>query len=263
MSTPATFCNLPLSTAIHQDQDTSMLSLDWVLQTGIHAVRSAASGHLMLPAVDCMFSVQMDLSVASSLPFDLVLGRDWLQYCREAVPDTCFHLSSSLVDLRHTPISTQSLPFQVLSQSILAYTASSLTLDEEFQTTDIEPGLSRSQHDMLADCVCADQSSCACASTSHIPKTNMINDDTTINSANIIHAIFIGHHTTCAQPSVFHADLSAIRHALLLHGVLYNDMSLVQCQQALTHHIITGTCFHNPSNSEDTFLSLQHELSTC
>ncbi|KAJ7804887.1 hypothetical protein B0H14DRAFT_3872702 [Mycena olivaceomarginata] len=79
MSAPETLCNLPLSTAFDQDQDTSMLSLDWVLRTGIHAVCFAASGILMLPAVDCMFSVQMDLSVASSLPFDLVLGRDWLQ----------------------------------------------------------------------------------------------------------------------------------------------------------------------------------------
>ncbi|KAJ7813275.1 hypothetical protein B0H14DRAFT_3150015 [Mycena olivaceomarginata] len=124
MFAPATFCNLPLSTAFDQDQDTFMLSLDGVLQTDIHAVHSAASGILMLPAVDCMFSVQMDLSVASSLPFDLVLGRDWLQYCREPVPDTCFHLSSGLVDLRCTPIT---------------YTTPSLTLDEEFQITDIEP----------------------------------------------------------------------------------------------------------------------------
>jgi hypothetical protein len=40
-------------------------------------------------------------------------------------------------------------------------------------------------------------------------------------------------------------------------------MSLVQCRQALIHHIITGTCFDNPSNSGDAFLSLRHELSTC
>jgi hypothetical protein len=85
---------------------------------------------------------------------------------------------------------------------------------------------------------------------------NMINDDMTINSANIIHAIFIGHHTTRARTSVFHADLSAIRHALLLHGIPHNDMSLFQCRQALIHHIITA-CFDNPSNSRDAFSSIR------
>ncbi|KAJ7653801.1 hypothetical protein B0H17DRAFT_1146959 [Mycena rosella] len=62
-----------------------MLSLDWILNSGIHTVGSIASGILTLPCVNGVFSVQMNLSVVSGLPSDLVLGREWLQYCQESV----------------------------------------------------------------------------------------------------------------------------------------------------------------------------------
>jgi hypothetical protein len=62
---------------------------------------------------------------------------------------------------------------------------------------------------------------------------------------------------------VFHADLPALQHALALHGIPYADMNLSQCLHALIHHIITSTCFENPSNARETSSSTRHELSAC
>lgn len=90
-----------------------------------------------------------------------------------------------------------------------------------------------------------------------------MNDNLTKNSANIIHAIFVGHHTTRARTSVFHAGLSAIQHALTLHGIPHDNLNLIQCRQALIHHLITGTCFDNFSDTGDVFSSQRHELATC
>ncbi|KAJ7847498.1 hypothetical protein B0H14DRAFT_2770090, partial [Mycena olivaceomarginata] len=77
----ATFRNLPLSTRFDQHADKSKLSLDWVLNSGVPASHSVASGILTLPSVDGAFSAHMDIAVTSSLSFGIVLGRDWLQYC--------------------------------------------------------------------------------------------------------------------------------------------------------------------------------------
>ncbi|KAJ7208402.1 hypothetical protein C8J57DRAFT_1540696 [Mycena rebaudengoi] len=38
----------------------------------------------------------------ASLPFDLVLGRDWLHFCRDSLPNSRFILSSGQFDLRPT-----------------------------------------------------------------------------------------------------------------------------------------------------------------
>jgi hypothetical protein len=43
----------------------------------------------------------------------------------------------------------------------------------------------------------------------------------------------------------------------------HHDMSLIQCRQALIHHIIIGTCFENPSNLSDAASCSRQELSTC
>lgn len=104
MSVSATFRNLALSTTFDKDEEKSQLSLNWILQSGVRAVRSVALGILTIPAADSTFSVEMELSIASSLTFDLVLNHDWLQYCRESVPETCFYLSSGPVDLRRISI---------------------------------------------------------------------------------------------------------------------------------------------------------------
>jgi hypothetical protein len=62
------------------------------------------SGVLSLPCTDeeleTVCRLQIKLSVTSSLPFDLVLGRDWLQFIRDSLPNACFHLTSGPLDLR-------------------------------------------------------------------------------------------------------------------------------------------------------------------
>ncbi|KAJ7768039.1 hypothetical protein B0H14DRAFT_2968464, partial [Mycena olivaceomarginata] len=110
----------------------------------------------------------------------------------------------------------------------------------------------------VADCVCVDQSACCCPSTSH----NVINN-VPLNATNIIRDIFIAHHATHVRTSVFHADLPVLQHALALHGIPYVDMNLSQCCHVLIHHIITGTCFENPSNAREPSSSTRHELAAC
>lgn len=99
-----TFRNLPLTAVFDQDTQKSVLSLDWALNSGIRAIHSVASGILTIPSINGVFSLQIGLPVVASLPTDLVLGRDWLQYCRESVSEPCFYLSSGVVDLRRPSI---------------------------------------------------------------------------------------------------------------------------------------------------------------
>lgn len=85
-----------------------------------------------------------------------------------------------------------------------------------------------------------------------------------LNHLNIIRDIFLGHHTTRSRTSVFHADLPAIQHALALHDIHHHDMPLIDCRHALIHHIITGACFDNPTNTGDVPASFTRpELGTC
>ncbi|KAJ6486449.1 hypothetical protein C8R47DRAFT_1128473 [Mycena vitilis] len=101
MTSAATFCNVPLSTSFDSSLDASVLSLDWVLTSGVNASRSIASGILSLPCSDgppCRMDVQ--LTITGSLPFDLVLGRDWISYCRKNCPEACVVLSSGTVVIR-------------------------------------------------------------------------------------------------------------------------------------------------------------------
>ncbi|KAJ6578979.1 hypothetical protein B0H10DRAFT_2100872 [Mycena sp. CBHHK59/15] len=86
MPPSATLCAVPLSTTFNSTLERSLLSIDWVLTSGLSAVESLVSGRLCFP-------------VSASLPFDLVLGRDWLVHCTNSVPDACFYLSSGLVNL--------------------------------------------------------------------------------------------------------------------------------------------------------------------
>ncbi|KAJ7939091.1 hypothetical protein B0H13DRAFT_2300824 [Mycena leptocephala] len=75
MPVSATFHNIALSTAFDPNADKSLLSLNWVLTHGIRVLHSVASGHLTLPCVASDdLSLEMNLPVASSLPFDLVFG---------------------------------------------------------------------------------------------------------------------------------------------------------------------------------------------
>ncbi|KAJ7789429.1 hypothetical protein B0H14DRAFT_2944590, partial [Mycena olivaceomarginata] len=188
----ATFRNLPLSTMFDQHADKSKLSLDWVLNSGVPASHSVASGILTLPSVDSAFSTHIDVAVTS----------DWLQYCREAVPDTCFQLSSGILDLRRPPLGSPSKRGSDLRDP---------SSSSSFDASPVFPAAVM-ESPCVDDCVCIDQSACRCPSTSH----NMLKQ-------------------------LFHADLPALQHALALHGIPYADMNLSQCRHALIHHIITGT----------------------
>ncbi|KAJ7765894.1 hypothetical protein DFH07DRAFT_1058801 [Mycena maculata] len=83
MASSATFCDVPLSTGLDPLSGHSQVSLDWVMASGISASRSFASGVLTLPSGDTLCSMHMKLSVASGLPYDLVLGRDWVFFFRD------------------------------------------------------------------------------------------------------------------------------------------------------------------------------------
>ncbi|KAJ7198225.1 hypothetical protein C8J57DRAFT_1262460 [Mycena rebaudengoi] len=96
----STFCNIPLTTSVDTSSDKLLLALEWILSSGIPAPQGTASGVLSLPYGDSVCSMQMKLSVCSSLPYDLVLGRDWLLFCRDTLPNGSFTLSSGIVQVR-------------------------------------------------------------------------------------------------------------------------------------------------------------------
>ncbi|KAJ7691293.1 hypothetical protein B0H17DRAFT_1179642 [Mycena rosella] len=134
---------MSLTTAFNCDTEKSLLSLDWVLNSGICAVCSVASGILTIPCVNGAFSVQMNLPVVSSLTSDLVLGQDWLQYCRESVPQTCFYLTSGPIDLRRAP-TVHSAPPQAKPGDINAGS----------MEPEPEPESSRRNEEHVSDCLC-------------------------------------------------------------------------------------------------------------
>jgi hypothetical protein len=97
----ATLDDLPLSTMFDANEETSKLSLDWVLQTGIKTTHAGASGILTIPSVEhcSTFSMQILLPVSSSLSVDLVLGRDWMRYCQVNFPAARLNLSYGVIQL--------------------------------------------------------------------------------------------------------------------------------------------------------------------
>jgi hypothetical protein len=94
MSASPTFCNIPLSVSVDPAASQSLISLDWILTSGIPASGSCASGVLTLPSGNTVCSMHMNLSVASGIPYDLILGRDWIFFCRQTLPHASFTLSS-------------------------------------------------------------------------------------------------------------------------------------------------------------------------
>ncbi|KAJ7330323.1 hypothetical protein DFH08DRAFT_312224 [Mycena albidolilacea] len=97
MAASAIFCHLPLSTSFNPGSES--ISLDWAVY------RSTASGILTLPYGNTICSMHLSLSVNSPLAYDLVLGQDWLFFCRETLPGASFQFTLAL--------------FQVLSHSAL------------------------------------------------------------------------------------------------------------------------------------------------
>ncbi|KAJ7235036.1 hypothetical protein B0H12DRAFT_1142235 [Mycena haematopus] len=101
----ATFCDLRVSAVFDVNAAGSSVSLDWVLNSGIRSQNSRASGVLSLQSVAGVVSVSMnDIPVAVSLPSDLVLGLDWLQFVSGFKPGLVVQLSSGPLELRWPPL---------------------------------------------------------------------------------------------------------------------------------------------------------------
>jgi len=99
---------------------------------------------------------------------------------------------------------------------------------------------------LVSTCDCPDASACTCPSTSSAPHPHVFKTATT--SFNILRDIFTAHHCTHSRISVFHSDLETIKSVLTSHTVPHENLSLVQCRQALIHHLITGACVEHTSD---------------
>ncbi|KAJ7837883.1 hypothetical protein B0H14DRAFT_3870287 [Mycena olivaceomarginata] len=105
MPPSATFFDIPLSSTFCADHEKSLLSLDWVLASGIKSSGSVASGVLSLPCEGSTCVMNANLSIKDLLPFDLVLGRDWHLFCRDSLPSARFLLPSGILDFAPTHMS--------------------------------------------------------------------------------------------------------------------------------------------------------------
>ncbi|KAJ7339032.1 hypothetical protein DFH08DRAFT_938813 [Mycena albidolilacea] len=94
-------CSKPVSLSVNPASEKSLVTLDWVLVNRIAAPRSAASGVLTLPSGGSICSMHIKASICLDLPYNLVLGRDWLFFCRETLPHLSFTLSSGIVHPRN------------------------------------------------------------------------------------------------------------------------------------------------------------------
>ncbi|KAJ6578933.1 hypothetical protein B0H10DRAFT_2236042 [Mycena sp. CBHHK59/15] len=96
---------IPLSASFNSELETSALAVDWVLSSGVPASHSVAHGLLSLPCSDgSSRSMNVQLAVTASLRSDLVLGRDWMSYCRDAFPNARFLLHSGSIHIHPFPI---------------------------------------------------------------------------------------------------------------------------------------------------------------
>ncbi|KAJ7750714.1 hypothetical protein DFH07DRAFT_827427, partial [Mycena maculata] len=143
------------------------------------------SGVLTLPSGDSVSSMHMKLCVVASLTYDLVLGRDWLFFCRQTMPHASFHLSSGIV---HPGQRESVVPSH--TTGTLSPTAS-----------DVDPELSE---DPLA---------CRGPTTSSVISSSATIPMTTMTSENLLRDILLRHHVTRSRIFVFHADLPTIQHS--------------------------------------------------
>ncbi|KAJ6476588.1 hypothetical protein DFH09DRAFT_1379541 [Mycena vulgaris] len=101
MSSLTTFCNVPVSTGFDGRAPSSYVSLDWVINSGLRTRASQLSGSLTLPCDAGSISIRLhDVTVTNSLPYDLILGLDWLHLVRNSAPQPIVHLASGSLDLR-------------------------------------------------------------------------------------------------------------------------------------------------------------------
>ncbi|KAJ6552630.1 hypothetical protein DFH09DRAFT_1319078 [Mycena vulgaris] len=97
MSASATFCNIPLSTSFNPNSEKSLLALEWILSSGLSARDAVASGVLSLHYTNTSCSMHINLNISPSLPYDLVLGRDWSLICHDSLPNASCGFSSGIV----------------------------------------------------------------------------------------------------------------------------------------------------------------------
>ncbi|KAJ6613266.1 hypothetical protein B0H10DRAFT_1951661 [Mycena sp. CBHHK59/15] len=105
----ATFCKIPLTISVEPASPKSLISVDWILSSEVPAPLSCASGVLTLPSGATLCSMNMKISVASAIAYYLVLGRDWILFCRQTLPHASFSLSSGVF----YPAQPRNLPFSV------------------------------------------------------------------------------------------------------------------------------------------------------
>ncbi|KAJ6612624.1 hypothetical protein B0H10DRAFT_2436897, partial [Mycena sp. CBHHK59/15] len=220
MPPSATFSNIPLSTSFEPALERSTVSLDWVLNSGLSTSDSLLSGRLCIPyrdTSDSLCSLRVHLHVSASLPFDLVLGRDWFHLCCTSFSTASFYLSSGVVDFSSLP--NGALPFPPLFYSIIPIVPPAPQPSTAPAATEAI--------DTLPDCRPGSEASSS--------KTTIPSEPST-TSLNILRDILLGHHYTCSRISVFHADLPALKIALELHAIPHHNMSLIECRHALLHH---------------------------
>ncbi|KAJ7451909.1 hypothetical protein FB451DRAFT_1374177 [Mycena latifolia] len=111
MSSVATFCDVPISTAFDSHAATSCVSLAWVINSGLRTRNSQASGVLTLPCNTGVISMVLNnIPVAASPASDLLLGLDWLDFATSLAPELVVYLDSGVsLDLRRTTLSTSAI----------------------------------------------------------------------------------------------------------------------------------------------------------
>ena len=137
MASSATFCSIPLSTFVDPLSLRFLVSLERILTSGIPAHYSVVSGVLTPPSGNTMCSMPMKLSVSPGLAHDLVLGCNWLFFCRETLPHASFHLASGIVHPGWQ--SCGALPLKFTPSSILTRFAaanSAMDVDAQFATVE-------------------------------------------------------------------------------------------------------------------------------
>ncbi|KAJ7677532.1 hypothetical protein B0H17DRAFT_1139548 [Mycena rosella] len=122
----STFCDVPVSAVFDSNASYSTVCLEWVINSGLRTWNSQASGLLSLPANAGFVSMYLNnIPVAASLPSDLVLGLDWLQFvCNSTSVNIILHLSSGPLELRCYPLRH---PLTISAESSMSIGSSSVT----------------------------------------------------------------------------------------------------------------------------------------
>ncbi|KAJ6477700.1 hypothetical protein C8R45DRAFT_1102003 [Mycena sanguinolenta] len=114
MSAPATFCNVPVSTAFNGRSPCSYVSLAWVINSGLHTRDYQVSGLLRLPCNVGDISMHLNnVPVAASLDSDLVLGLDWFHFVQTSASSdvaVVVHLTRGSLQLRRPTIGSEPVP---------------------------------------------------------------------------------------------------------------------------------------------------------